>query len=373
MSFQRRRAPIQVSTTALPSTPSSKLVTSRPNLPSGVRPSALNGTLTTSTGCPSLDAVLNGLGGLPLGSSLLVLESGTTDFSGSLARNFAAEGVLQGHGVCSVGVGEGWVGELPGEVGADTREKKEMKERMQIAWRYNNLGEFGTGIKERERVRTTTAEDGVAAVEEVYCHSYDLTKRLSVPPSAVGNITHTAPSTTPKTNPYTPIIAHIAKLLSSPTPTLHRVVIPNLLNPTRYPPNAARSEWLLRFFHSLRVLLRTYPSRLVVLLTLPLDLYPRSTGLIRYIEHYVDAVLELAPFPKPLPTSPANPDVPQGLVRVHKAPAQGAGGVGVGGDGGDLAFRVTRKNFYIEAFSLPVMVEEEKSEEQKARKKDIDF
>ncbi|BFZ62523.1 Elongator subunit elp4 [Saitoella coloradoensis] len=352
MSFQRRRLPVNVSST----------------LPSGVRPSALNGTLTTSTGCLSLDAVLNGLGGLPLGSSLLVLESGTTDFSGSLARYFAAEGVLQGHGVCSVGVGEAWISELPGQVGADKKEKKEKAEgeRMQIAWRYNNMGEFGTGIKERVRTTSTAKEK---EEEEVYCHAYDLTKRLSIPPSAIPNITHTPPPLShfpPKsnTNPYTPIIAHIAKLLSTPPAILHRVVIPNLLNPTLYPPHTTRPEHLLRFFHSLRVLLRTYPTRLVVLLTLPLDLYPRETGLVRVIEHYVDAVVELAPFPRP-PPSTTNVDVPQGLVRVHKVPGSGAGG----GEGGDLAFRVTRKNFYIEAFVLPVVVEEEEGR----MKKDIEF
>lgn len=120
---------------ALPQTPA----------PPGVRPSPIDGRPTTSTGTPSLDGILAGHAGLALGNSLLIGESGTTDYAGALLRFFAAEGVVQGHKVHVVGMGEVWGRELPGiaEDKDDRRkESKERAEKMKIAWRYEGLGQF---------------------------------------------------------------------------------------------------------------------------------------------------------------------------------------------------------------------------------------
>lgn len=115
----------------------------------GVRPSPDDGRPTTSTGSLSLDSLLAGHAGLPLGKILLLEEYGTTDFAGTLLRYFAAEGVVQQQQVHVIGVGEQWGRSLPGLVGPAevTKEKKNDKteERMKIAWRYERL-EFGTGI-----------------------------------------------------------------------------------------------------------------------------------------------------------------------------------------------------------------------------------
>jgi elongator complex protein 4 len=115
-----------------------------PSIP-GVRPSPIDGRPTTSTGTPSLDSILAGHAGLPLGTSLLIEESGTTDYAGALLRFYAAEGVVQGHRVHVVGMGEVWGRELPGiseERGGSRREGKERAEKMKIAWRYEGLGQF---------------------------------------------------------------------------------------------------------------------------------------------------------------------------------------------------------------------------------------
>ena len=119
---------------------------------SGVRPSPVDGRPTTSTGTQSLDDVLAGHAGLALGNSLLIEENGTTDFAGALLRYYAAEGIVQGHRMHVVGVGEQWGRELPGLVGAGGAVGKESeagaameKEKMKIAWRYERLGEFGAG------------------------------------------------------------------------------------------------------------------------------------------------------------------------------------------------------------------------------------
>ena len=113
----------------------------------GLRPSPLDGRLTTSTGTRSLDALLAGHGGLAMGTSVLIEESGTTDFGTTLLRYYAAEGVVQGHNVHVLGINETWGRELPGLSGGEGIIKKEemrgSEERMKIAWRYERLGEFG--------------------------------------------------------------------------------------------------------------------------------------------------------------------------------------------------------------------------------------
>ena len=118
--------------------------------------------MTTSTGTRSLDGLLAGHVGLALGSSLLVEESGTTDFGGSLLRYYASEGVVQGHHVHVLGMSDGWGRELPGVIeGANTSRKDLSREgggggggggggrgeKMKIAWRYERLGEFGTDAR----------------------------------------------------------------------------------------------------------------------------------------------------------------------------------------------------------------------------------
>lgn len=96
------------------------------------------------------------------------------------------------------------------------------------------------------------------------------------------------------------------------------------------------------------------------MLSLPLSLYPRSTGLVRWIEHLVDGVIELAPFPHTFDASPAagpgakEEEKPQGMVKVHSLPViterGGGGGTGIGED---LCFLVSRRKFLIKPFNLP--------------------
>lgn len=128
----------------------------RQELARGVRPSPLDGRVTTSTGTRSLDGLLAGHTGLALGSSLLVEESGTTDFGGSLLRYYASEGVVQGHHVHVLGMSDGWGRELPGVAEGANTSRKDLSgegggggrgEKMKIAWRYERLGEFGTDAR----------------------------------------------------------------------------------------------------------------------------------------------------------------------------------------------------------------------------------
>ena len=132
-----------------PAFPSASTQTQPAGPPRGVRPSPINGQYTTSTGTPSLDALLAGHAGLPLGCSLLIEEPGTTDYGGALLRYYAAEGIVQGHAVTVVGFGEHWVRELPavsGDTNPNSSGGGNEGERMKIAWRYERLKEFGSGI-----------------------------------------------------------------------------------------------------------------------------------------------------------------------------------------------------------------------------------
>lgn len=153
MSFRKRNVGLSGPSSRTPATSTVSPSSSTPpttQLP-GVRPSPLDGRPTTSTGTQTLDNLLAGHAGLALGNTLLIEESGTTDFAGALLRYYAAEGIVQGHKVHVVGVGEQWGRELPGLVGAGGTEgdgenkSGGNKERMKIAWRYERLGEFGTG------------------------------------------------------------------------------------------------------------------------------------------------------------------------------------------------------------------------------------
>jgi elongator complex protein 4 len=148
MSFRKRNIGISTgpNQTTPPATPAVQVNVTLP----GVRPSPDDGRATTSTGSRSLDNLLASHAGLPLGKILLIEENGTTDFAGALLRYYAAEGVVQEHKVHVVGLGEQWGRTLPGLIGSadavDDKTDRRKEEKMKIAWRYERLGEFGTGV-----------------------------------------------------------------------------------------------------------------------------------------------------------------------------------------------------------------------------------
>ena len=153
MPFQRKGTVI-----GSPSRPQSQASNHRVSdqeLPAGVRPSPLDGRPTVSTGTASLDRFFGGHSGLPLGSSVLVEETGATDFAGVLARYYAAEGLVQGHHVHVLGHGDGWKADLPGlssNGGALASQQSKRADGMKIAWRYEKLD---NGVS-RERGSLTT-------------------------------------------------------------------------------------------------------------------------------------------------------------------------------------------------------------------------
>lgn len=172
MSFRKRNLPLSATTASrntLPEQPNqpeaSDLKPEKTEVGSallpGTRVSPLTGQPTTSTGTPSLDNLLGGHSGLPVGSSILIGENGTTDNAGALLRCYAAEGLAQDHVLHVVSVGREWIKGLPGLVGGteteglagqdqngvgsgepergSSQERSKAQERMKIAWRYERF------------------------------------------------------------------------------------------------------------------------------------------------------------------------------------------------------------------------------------------
>ncbi|KAF2863774.1 PAXNEB-domain-containing protein [Piedraia hortae CBS 480.64] len=347
MAFRKRNIAIGRTSEAPTPTPS---VTNLQIL--GSRPSPVTSHLVTSTGTPSVDEILGGHTGLALGSSLLIEESGTTDYSGALTKYFGAEGIVQGHVLHVVGVGEGWVQMLPGlsEHNPQPPTTRTSEDRMKIAWRY-------------EKLETTERKP-----KPSFSHTFDLTKRITLPPSS--KINHIPIS--PTGNPFSSILPSLEESLRTNPNTIHRLVIPSLLSPGTWPCQSSEPTNLLQFLHTLRQLLKRQPQRIVAMMTLPLELYPRSSGLVRWAEILSDGVLELTPFPRPVVHARTKDDELQGMIKVLKLPIiteRGEGGAGPGNSiGDDLAFTVSRRRFVIKPFSLPPL--EGEGEEGK---KDLEF
>ncbi|KAK3626868.1 Elongator subunit elp4 [Elasticomyces elasticus] len=351
----------------------------------GIRPSPLTSQSVTSTGTPSLDDLLGGHSGLALGSSLLIEESGTTDFAGALLKFYAAEGICQGHIVHVIGVDTSWIRDLPGTADEKSSRRKAVStdadEKMKIAWRYESLGQTGERgafapkrksnvsyfyaqlmVSTAAPIRGLSSQDSTA-LQTPFSHAFDLSKRLVIPTDAKINVIPVGSLQ----KPFDTVLQSFKQALkSSPPQSVHRLVIPSMLSPAMWPPEASRPENMLRFMHSLRALLAQYPSRMTAIITLPLELFPRNLGIVRWAELFCDGVLELTPFPHLMDASNSGPDgsgtkgteeQPQGMLRVHKLPIdteRGEGGAGAGSSmGADLAFTVSRRKFLIKPFSLP--------------------
>ncbi|KAM7204448.1 PAXNEB domain containing protein [Naviculisporaceae sp. PSN 640] len=369
-SFTKRNTVLSARPVARPTPNQPK---SEKQLAPGLRPSPSDGRLTTSTGTSTLDQLLAGHGGLPMGTCLLIEEQGTTDFSGVLLRYYAAEGLVQGHQVHALGFPPEWQYQLPGLAAPDTKAKSGQpapaaEEKMKIAWRYEALG---NNAAPRGAGDSSTAP---------FCHSFDLSKRLAS--SSVKGSFQPIPTPGPPslgsfnpTSPFKSIIQHLrAKLETSDPNMTHRVIIPSLLSLSLYPAECSRPSEVLQFLHGLRALLRQYSSQLTVLLTLPTSLFPRSSGLVRWIELLSDGVVELIPLPA-TPAAAAPPkkgssgkvETPQGFLKVYSLPIyheKGGGGAETGHFRENLSFSLSAtKGLVIKPYSLPPMEEDDQQQE----------
>lgn len=169
------------------------------------------------------------------------------------------------------------------------------------------------------------------------------------------------------------------KLESSST-SIHRVIVPSLLSPSLYPVDWCKPQNVLQFLHCLRSLLRQFPTRIIVLVTLPSSLHPRTAGLCKWMELLFDGVLELVSLPKSTcaaDTSDTKSTKAQGLVRVHAMPVLHEKGGGLEGcwKREDMSFRLCASSgICITPFSLPpVVLEEPSALPSRPQTQDLDF
>lgn len=123
------------------------------------------------------------------------------------------------------------------------------------------------------------------------------------------------------------------------------------------------------------------------MITIPLSLYPRSSGLVRWLELLCDGVVELCPFPHSsdaVATSGAvttHEEPPQGMLKTHKLPVLHERGGGSDQNiGEDWAFTLSRRRFEIKPFSLPPADGDNEAQQQQAmtdgkmpKKADLEF
>ncbi|KAH0523490.1 hypothetical protein TsFJ059_008491 [Trichoderma semiorbis] len=372
MSFRKRNTVIGV-TGAAPQSQQTKL------LVPGTRPSPHDGRLTTSTGTSSLDQLLAGHAGLPVGTCLLVEETGTTDFGGILLRYFAAEGLVQGHSVHVLGFGDHWRRELPG-LASEGRSKEASSSnssdsKMKIAWRYEALS--SRAAPSRGPSISDSAE-GMAP----FCHTFDLSGRLDDSVAQGQFYTTRGGGMDSGQSLFRRFISEVTtKIKSSPPTAIHRIVVPSLLSPTLYPPSACRPQEVLQFLHQIRALLRQFPSRIVVMMTLPISLYPRSTGLVRRAELICDGVVELISLQQQpqhhIDRNSANDTKAQGLFRIHSLPIFHEKGGGLEGSWvkEDMSFKLSASSgLVIAPYSLPPLVDDgPSSEPSNENKSKLDF
>ncbi|KAF5239554.1 hypothetical protein FAUST_4875 [Fusarium austroamericanum] len=376
MSFRKRNVVIGAPGSSSPTPRQEK------SLAPGTRPSPLDGRLTTSTGTQSLDQLLSGHAGMPMGTSLLVEETGTTDFGGVLLRYYAAEGLVQGHQVHLLGFGDAWRRELPGlgnpEGSRKSKSSSSSDDKMKIAWRYETLGQ--RNIPARDSQGPTSP----GQIQSTFCHTFDLTKRLEN--SAIKGQLHTMPVEGPLASPtHTPFQKFItevtSKIRNAPPSTVHRIVVPSLLSPTLYNSAASQPKEILKFLHDLRALLRQFSAQVTAVVTIPVTLFPRSTGLTRWMELLSDGVLELIPLQQaPVVREPGNEDKGQGLLRAHSLPVFHEKGGGLEGTWNreNLSFKLSSSSgLVITPFSLPPIGDEEEptkaAKPNEPKKESLDF
>jgi len=386
-----RRGPISKQAAATTTTPDTSILDNP-----AVRPSLITSQPTISTGSSDLDKILLHQG-LPLGHSLLVEESGTTDFASVLLRAFASQGVihnriapnqLNSH-VIVLGMSPLWSNDLPGLYKGSSKEQKKAKIaeneakvsvtniahgtnavrnelKMKIAWRY------GLNKKDDDK------ENEVRGAYEYYNNQFDITQKLQ-------------PGPNPQDISYIPLSNTVASIMSQLTSIVKlqlktnpskviRLVIPGFLNPSIYAPSHITSTFVFPFVHSLRSLLRQFENNLVLICSLPLDLYPRDSSLTAILEILFDSAIHLQPFnqemsqliEKAYKNEPSK--IQQGLVNIIKLPILSERGLMMIHDG-EFAFKNGRKKFEIEEWGIPVEDDSKENETPEGGKtvKNIDF
>ncbi|XP_065912479.1 elongator complex protein 4-like [Dysidea avara] len=314
--------------------------------PRGTKPSLHNSQLLISSGTPSLDALL---GGLAIGSVLLVEEDAYNLYAKFLIKYFLAEGVMCGHALYVAGpsVNTGRIlKELPASVGdgsaaAPPAEHNASQPKMDIAWRYqnlptvksgfsNNFGHFYDLSKTMEQARIDQVPITVLDTATMHCHDSVL-QNLSQEISKTINLGNygTSISTPSDRN----VLRLVIESFGSPLwGTEHNDIV-----------------LLCRFLHNLRALVRS--AYAVAVVTVPNHLL-QDEVCVRKLERLCDAAVALESFSgSSKDENPLYRDY-HGLFHIHKLPCLNCL-VPQYPETLELGFKLHRKKFAIEKLHLP--------------------
>ncbi|KAJ2686863.1 Elongator subunit elp4 [Coemansia spiralis] len=379
---------------------------SQPKPPPATRINPHSAQLLVSTGVPALDDVLGG--GLPVGGVLLIEQDRQTAYSNTLLSYFASQAIAAGHKLCIVNADRdvnlasqlpGWAGvsRSAPESGTSTGTETEQGgagDKMQIAWRYQNLPRVdGREADTQSHSEPSAGPPSTAATDTPYCENFDLSMRIpqkvidraSVDIVDGDAIARGMSGTENKSGDmYRLVLEKISALIDDGFSSLKPL-----------PPNAERNIlrielrslgsgfWrgsgpnaILAFLHGLRGLLRYSYAACVI--SFPAYLYEEAgvrLPIVRRIEHLCDAVIELESFEgsNATPSSivaqqikgeaASNSQEYHGFLHIHKLPRLNSltasmGRLSIlhtgGGSANNLAFRLRRKKFSIETYHLPI-------------------
>ncbi|KAI9146322.1 Elongator complex protein 4 [Paraphysoderma sedebokerense] len=390
-------------------------------LPAGSRLSAHNGQVLTSTGLPALDDILLNRGGLPIGTVLLIESDRHTTYSTLLLKTFLSQGISHRHHVCIASADEparSILASVPfclddgssdnsketaaEKEGAESSSTGSSSEKMTIAWRYQNLPKVNQGSNTAFRKQVFNPSQNATSL---YCHNFDLTRRIN--PESVEKLSDTVtlldvndlPHDDENHDAYDLLYNRLEKLIdeggfsaTSPVPpggvrNALRIGIHALASPFW---QASSNHSLFKFLHRLRGLLRF--SYACCTITVPTHLFSKINphnipdptfishpvhppSIIPKLRHLSDFVIQLDSFSGSLSMSPAllsnsylTSDY-HGLFYIHKLPrlnslVSSSSKVSITGIEKNLAFKVRRKRFTIESWSLPPELDDQPSRSQ---------
>ncbi|KAG2187495.1 hypothetical protein INT44_005184 [Umbelopsis vinacea] len=354
-----------------------------PKIPAGSRISAYNGQLLISTGVPSLDDILGG--GLPVGTVLLIQEDQHTSYAQLLLSYFLAQGVACGHHCAIASKDETpqqildnlpWIAEQSSEQEAKSSKQESEDDKMSIAWRYQSLKRFDTGVPARSvpaPIPQTSKQAAGAGLPEInFCDTFDLTTKIKPEALQSAKTTLISPPTcfddkyNGDRDDYEVLMEELQSVIvdggfSSMVPVPQgternalRIGIQSLASPNWQCKNP---QDILKVLLALRGLLRFSFGAAVI--TVPTYLY--DTAFQRRLQHMCDAVVEIESFAGSLKHSSASyAQTYHGFFHVHKVPVlnsllPSSTKLSVlSGDGSNnLGFKLRRKRFAIETFHLP--------------------
>lgn len=303
----------------------------------GVRPSLINSVPCISTGSRTLDRAL-AHGGVPTGTVTLLEEHGTTDFASALLKSMSTLSVAEARDglpsrVVCIGIPQ-WLRTLPSlakpSKSSRSSSSLDSNPKMKIAWRYAKYS--GSGEPEKA---------------SPYCKDVDFKSTLHPAPQQ-GEVSYVMGKTLEE------LISNLrSELKSIPKHIIVRIVVPSFLHPAVYMSleSSASPQKLLPFFASLKQTVAER-SNAVAFVSLPIQLYPRHRSVVAGLELLCDNVIELEPFD-------SGDDNVQGFLHINRISVLADRGE-VSEQRNELSFRLTRHQFEVSPYSIPVEVAEEK-------------